>query len=333
MPQACGLSSAIAVAAYLNCISCGFVFDDRLAITGNPDVLAPGLWDVGMLSHDFWGKPLRESDSHKSYRPVTTFSFRLHAWVPERTSQLHPAHFHALNVVLHALVTACVAQLAAHAWPNAGRPRASVGLLAGMLFAVHPVHVEAVTGVVGRAELLCALFCFLATAAYRASVAASLDGTSLPARRLLAQLMLGLAFVVCFCAAVLSKETGITLLGILGAHELAVALPSAGFRRGALGTLGRAVLLGCCAAAYAAMRLLLMRADGAAVSFASASLATSELIRRAENPLAFVRGTVPWLLSVGRVNCEYANPDPNPNGGPRQLRACAALALAGRAVR
>ena len=223
------MSAAIAVAAYLNCISCGFVFDDRLAITGNADVVAPDLWDVGMLSHDFWGKPLHESDSHKSYRPVTTFSFRLHAWLPERTTTLQAAHFHAFNVVLHALVTACVAQLAAYAWPSNGRPCASSGLLAGMLFAVHPVHVEAVTGVVGRAELLCALFCFLATAAYRACVAASLDG------RLLAQLVLGIAFVVCFGAAVLSKETGVTLLGILGTHELVVTLPSVGLRRGAFG--------------------------------------------------------------------------------------------------
>ena len=42
--------------------------------------------------------------------------------------------------------------------------RTLVALLAGVAFAAHPVHVEAVTGVVGRAELLCALFCFAGAA-------------------------------------------------------------------------------------------------------------------------------------------------------------------------
>src|SRR5439155_484343 len=36
------------------------------------------------------------------------------------------------------------------------------GLVAGLLFAVHPVHVEAVANVVGRAELMAAVFVVLA---------------------------------------------------------------------------------------------------------------------------------------------------------------------------
>src|SRR2546425_11657522 len=38
----------------------------------------------------------------------------------------------------------------------------AAALVAGMLFAVHPVHVEAVANVVGRAELMAALFTMLA---------------------------------------------------------------------------------------------------------------------------------------------------------------------------
>ena len=90
-------------------------------------------------------------------------SFRVHTIWSGRAAE--PKYFHAVNVVLHAAAAACVSTVGAWFWPRRRRgllrsaPRARVGLLAGLLFAVHPVHVEAVTGVVGRAELLCALCC------------------------------------------------------------------------------------------------------------------------------------------------------------------------------
>ncbi len=43
----------------------------------------------------------------------------------------------------------------------------SPALAASLLFAVHPVHTEAVTGVVGRAELLSSVFFILALLSYR----------------------------------------------------------------------------------------------------------------------------------------------------------------------
>jgi hypothetical protein len=60
-----------------------FVFDDVYAVTGNVDV--SGADGVGwiqalpriLLKHDFWGQDISKSDSHKSYRPLTTLSFRL----------------------------------------------------------------------------------------------------------------------------------------------------------------------------------------------------------------------------------------------------------------
>ena len=41
--------------------------------------------------------------------------------------------------------------------------------LAALLFAVHPIHTEAVAGVVGQAELLCAALSILALMAYIAA--------------------------------------------------------------------------------------------------------------------------------------------------------------------
>ena len=56
------------------------------------------------------------------------------------------------------------------------------------------------------------------------------------------------------------------------------------------------------------MRLVLMRPPDSEwweLSFSATTLATSELIRRAENPLAFIQDRRRWLLSVGMVNLEY----------------------------
>jgi hypothetical protein len=60
--------------------------------------------------------------------------------------------FHAVNIAWHAGASVAVAWLARQ-W---SRERAA--LAAGLLFAAHPVHVEAVANIVGRAELMAALF-------------------------------------------------------------------------------------------------------------------------------------------------------------------------------
>src|SRR2546422_9488180 len=64
--------------------------------------------------------------------------------------------FHAANLLWHGAAAVAVAVLARRWMDTPG------GLVAGVLFAVHPVHVEAVANVVGRAELMAALFTVLA---------------------------------------------------------------------------------------------------------------------------------------------------------------------------
>ena len=44
-----------------------------------------------------------------------------------------------------------------------------ISLLAALLFSIHPIHTEAVTGVVGRAELLSSIFFILTILAYQGS--------------------------------------------------------------------------------------------------------------------------------------------------------------------
>jgi len=94
------------------------------------------------------------------YRPVTTLSYAINYAV----GGPNVVGYHLVNIALHALTCLLVLELGGLLWSAAASARArspgeaSAGpLLGALLFAVHPVHVEAVTGIVGRAELLAAL--------------------------------------------------------------------------------------------------------------------------------------------------------------------------------
>ena len=76
--------------------------------------------------------------------------------------QAEPRLFRCVNIWLHAL--ACnLGMLLVD--PMLGRQADTV--LFGLLFAVHPVHVEAVTGLVGRADVLSGCFCLASVLIYQ----------------------------------------------------------------------------------------------------------------------------------------------------------------------
>lgn len=231
---------------YLNSLSCDFVYDDKRAVLENQNVMRP-LDDLQAVQQllvqvfqrdDFWGTPIGNAGSHKSYRPLVTLSFKLQHELERRLKRLQQTDesdkqhnlgattsttttttpdafwFHLVNLVLHLFVCDLVFQLAnrhlpamfapnANSSPASSRPptestqlllcnnsngptsggsmgpevckcnttavavpvgqirrplKAPTGRLVALLFACHPIHVEAVTSVVGRAELMGALF-------------------------------------------------------------------------------------------------------------------------------------------------------------------------------
>src|SRR3989441_11470112 len=80
------------------------------------------------------------------WRPAVLVSYAL-----DYRISANPHWFHAVNVLWAAAAAAALALLATLiAGPT-------VGLVTGLLFAVHPVHVEATASVVGRAELVAAV--------------------------------------------------------------------------------------------------------------------------------------------------------------------------------
>ena len=128
-----------------------FTFDDHLAIENNVDshsnTTSP-LSDI--FRKDFWGKWLTDRSSHKSYRPLTVLSYRAEHWASGGAFNVQRMFW--TNVALHGLCTLLV--YAALSPMTA----LDIAFYASALFAVHPVHCEAVAGLVGRSELLSCAF-------------------------------------------------------------------------------------------------------------------------------------------------------------------------------
>jgi len=186
------------------------VWDDRAAIIGNTDV--HGSRPISELfQHDFWGQDMTLHDSHKSYRPLTVLTYRLnHAY-----HGLSAMGYHIGNVVVY--IFACIAFYAlCTSWL-----KKSTAQLAVLLFCVHPVHVESVASVVGRADALCGVFyCFSACLYSYSFIAPTGDAGETTAKtnaKLTAYITPVALYIVSLVLAImasLSKEIGITVFGV-----------------------------------------------------------------------------------------------------------------------
>ncbi|XP_035257931.1 protein O-mannosyl-transferase TMTC2-like isoform X1 [Anguilla anguilla] len=196
--------SAVALVLYLNTLGADFCYDDSRVIKTNQDLLPETPW-INIFYDDFWGTLLTHSGSHKSYRPLCTLSFRLN----HALGGLQPWGYHLVNVSLHAAVTGLFARLS-RLLLGGGR----WALAAGLLFAAHPVHTEAVAGVVGRADLGAGLFFLLSLLCYARHCA---FGPGPAPARCWAWLLASLLLAAC---SMLWKEQGVTVLGVAAAYDL-----------------------------------------------------------------------------------------------------------------
>ena len=130
------LCAALACVVYLDSLDLEFCFDDHSAIKENVDLTPKVPWS-NLLWDDFWGMPMHVEGSHKSYRPLCVLTFRLNYFL----HQLQPFGYHLGNVMLHALVTCLYVKLCRDVF-GCGQKTACI---AGVLFAVHPIHTEAVS--------------------------------------------------------------------------------------------------------------------------------------------------------------------------------------------
>lgn len=187
---------------YLNSLSCGFVFDDVSAVVENQD-LRPHVPITNLFWNDFWGTPMQKENSHKSYRPLCVLTFRMNYLL----GSMDPISYHVVNLLLHASV--CVSFMRVCClFVNQ-----FTAFIAALLFSLHPIHTEAVTGVVGRAETLSSLF-YLAALLNYSKATAYHSATN----------WLSLLFTVMLVAvAMLCKEQGITVIGVCCVYEVFIA--------------------------------------------------------------------------------------------------------------
>uniref|UniRef100_A0AAY5F596 dolichyl-phosphate-mannose--protein mannosyltransferase n=1 Tax=Electrophorus electricus TaxID=8005 RepID=A0AAY5F596_ELEEL len=199
-----GYAALVALCAlcYGNSLWGEFVHDDVWAILNNPDV-RPGSSLRNIFADDFWGKKMADNTSHKSYRPLCVLTFKLNILLGGMT----PFYFHMVNVCLHSAVTCLLMHTCEHCvfWS------AHQAFLTALLFAVHPIHTEAVSGIVGRADVLASMLFLLAFLSYIRSVPACGTADLLPSTTSPCFLMLSLFLGTC---AMLVKETGVTVFGV-----------------------------------------------------------------------------------------------------------------------
>lgn len=145
----------LAIVPYLRTLGHGFVLDDRAEIVENAHVRSLANWRGILLSPLLAGHGL---EGVRLYRPLTTLTYA----VDQAVSGGSASWFHLLNVLLHAATSLLAWEVLRGWFQDRLAP-----FLGAALFAVHPVHVEAVANVSGRKELLATLFCLATILAFR----------------------------------------------------------------------------------------------------------------------------------------------------------------------
>ncbi|MFQ5454828.1 MAG: tetratricopeptide repeat protein [Nitrospirota bacterium] len=196
----CLLVISISIIVYINTLQNDFVYDDRQEVLENhyirdirylPEMLVSPFWEFITVSPQWGFIPEKEKISSNYYRPVksilytlTYHLFGLKAW-----------GFHLVNIVLNALVSVLVFLISLRFMG-----RISYSLICSILFAIHPVHTEAVDWISSMGEVTFTLFYLIAFYIYtnkdhsllRLNISASM-----------------------FFLSLLSKETAITLPVVL----------------------------------------------------------------------------------------------------------------------
>ena len=180
-----GILLAAVFVVYGNSVTNDFVMDDELYIFRNPQVTNPSL--TGFF---------HANAATNVYRPLNFLTLAAN-W---KLNREHPFGYHLFNLALQAAVTLllfCVLRALLALNPRAE----TIAFVAALLFAVLPIHTEAVDWIVGRSELLAAGLLFAAWLFH------------LRDRPILAAL--------CFTLALLSKESAIAFLPMVLAGDCA----------------------------------------------------------------------------------------------------------------
>jgi tetratricopeptide (TPR) repeat protein len=184
---------AAGLAVFGNALGNDFIIDDRLLILGEARVHQPDLRTI--FGREYWPG----GDGNRVYRPLTLLSLAGN-WALSH----EPWTFRLTNLLVHVAAAFAlfliVRELTGRLWP---------GLVAGLLFVVHPVHTTPLNQVIDRADLAAAGGVLWATWLY------ARDGGARPVCWWRPLLGAGV-----FAAALLFKESALPLPAVLVVYEL-----------------------------------------------------------------------------------------------------------------
>jgi hypothetical protein len=205
-------ASGITILLFLKALRNGFVnWDDNLYVYDNVFIRS--------LDARFFKWAFTDLHTSANWHPLTWLSHALdyHLWGAD------PAGHHLTSVLLHAVNTFLVVLLVVRLLEAARRRTNTDGLLtgkgilvagftAGLLFGIHPLHVESVAWISERKDVLCAFFFILSILSY----AKYADGATEKSRPASPWLNRGyLLALVFFILALMSKPMAVTLPCVL----------------------------------------------------------------------------------------------------------------------
>ena len=175
-----------------------FTYDDVYIIQKNGAIhTLHGWWLI--FAHPYWPKAYGSD----GYRPLTMLAFAAE-WVVGGGSAWI---FHAVNIALYGAITVAIFWIAGMLLP------VTAAWIVAALFAVHPVHVEAVANIVGQSELWVALLLLIAVGIH---LRRRLTGSNVSIAE-------GAAICACYAAALFFKEHAIVLPALLVTIEVVLA--------------------------------------------------------------------------------------------------------------
>ena len=199
---ACAVIATAAIAAYHNSLYGGLFFDNKVVILDNEILKAEN--GVGKIfSSNYWAPGASDL-----YRPLTMYTYYINykVWGWEAK----PYGYHVCNLLLHMfngfLVFLLVSRISG---------RALIGAFTALLFVTHPVTTEAVTNVVGRADLMAMFFVLLALLLH-------LSGSVSTSSR---HALFYAGAALCLGLGLLSKENAIAGIAVLAAFDLILLWP------------------------------------------------------------------------------------------------------------
>ncbi len=195
-----------ACAVYANSLGNGFTYDDVPMVVRNEHIAESAPWWRPWVE-PYWPGSNEGDVIDLLYRPLTVQTYGLQ----RRVLGLDPLSFHAVNILLHAVVSLMLWRVSLRLGLGDG-----AALAAAMLFAVHPIHVEAVANIVGRAEILSALGVLGAVLAEDARIRLERAGAARTPRYVASTVLMLLLVGV----AVFSKETGAAAVIVVAAWRI-----------------------------------------------------------------------------------------------------------------